>query len=515
MDELDAFVEAFEAVRSEGPAEIEEFLPEPTHPLYAEILRELVRIDLEYSWKAGQPRSLEDYQAAFPGLLEDPGAVQELAYEEFRLRHQAGQAPSPADYERRFQVDTAGWQERVTIAPPAAAATEAVHGSARHEAAWEILDRLLKHLQLCDRNEEQTRLVLDALRGSIHADAVFAWSRRPSRSSLVLASQSRLSTEGCRDLAEQIFAENAGATGHLLLSPVSAIHGNRHVTVRSAALVQVSKSTPEWLVALSLDPERRLGGTDLKIMKLARRILLNQRQSSATYEKLKDTLFGLIRCLTAMIDARDPYTSGHSERVARIAVRLGRQMSLPPRILSDLYLAGLLHDIGKIGTRDEVLQKKGSLTATEFAHIQEHTVVGDRIVGTVKQLASLRPGVRSHHERFDGRGYPDRLAGDQIPLLARVLAVADACDAMMAARIYRPAFSTSRIEAILCEGAGSQWDPHIIGHFMSCRQELYSICQRGIGKSARLAVERVLQPVEDSSVCHGPPCATGERFSVS
>jgi HD-GYP domain-containing protein (c-di-GMP phosphodiesterase class II) len=245
--------------------------------------------------------------------------------------------------------------------------------------------------------------------------------------------------------------------------------------------------------ALSFHPRRLFQGADLKVMLLARRMMLNHRQQAHTYEKLKDSLFGLVRCLTAAIDAKDPYTWGHSERVARMAVRLGQQMAMPVAFLSDLYLAGLLHDIGKIGIRDSVLLKADKLTDEEFDHIKEHPLIGDRLVSNVKTLQNLRPGVRNHHERFDGRGYPDRLAGEDIPMQARVLAVADACDAMMAARPYRPALSPQRIDTIMTEGAGTQWDPQIIEHFQACRHELYSICQRGIGESVAVAVERALR----------------------
>ncbi len=225
---------------------------------------------------------------------------------------------------------------------------------------------------------------------------------------------------------------------------------------------------------------------------LARRMLLNHQRQTQTHERLRDSLFGLIRCLTAAIDAKDPFTWGHSERVGRMAARLGQQMGLPAGFLSDLYLAGLLHDVGKIGIRESVLQKPSDLTPIEYAHIQEHPVIGDRLVSNVKALQHLRPGVRSHHERWDGRGYPDRLTGVDIPLMARVLAVADSCDAMLSARPYRPAMPTTRIDKIMQEGAGSQWDPNAIEHFLACRQELYEICQQGLGDSVVAAVERAI-----------------------
>ena len=224
-------------------------------------------------------------------------------------------------------------------------------------------------------------------------------------------------------------------------------------------------------------------------MRLARHMVVNHRQQTHVYDRLKESLLGMVRCLTAAIDAKDPYTRGHSERVARIAVRLGQQLELAPEVCSDLYLAGLLHDIGKIGIRDAVLQKPGKLTAEEFAHICEHPVIGDRLVANIPALEHLRPGVRHHHERYDGQGYPDRLLGEGIPLQARILAVADSCDALMAARPYRSAVPPQRIDAILADGAGTQWDAAVVEAFLLCRQELYSICERGLGDSVVRAVE--------------------------
>src|SRR5262249_22449709 len=228
------------------------------------------------------------------------------------------------------------------------------------------------------------------------------------------------------------------------------------------------------------------------VLALARRMLLSHRQQGQVYERLRESLFGVVRCLTAAIDAKDPYTWGHSERVARIAVRIGKQSAPPPAVSSDLYLSGLLPDFCKIGIRDSVLQKPDKLTAEEFEHVKQHPIIGDNLVSHVRPLAHLRPGVRNHHERWDGRGYPDGLAGETIPLQARILAVADACAAMMAARPYRPAVPPECIDSVMSEGAGSQWDPDVVGQFMTCRSELYSICQRGLGDSVFAAVERAL-----------------------
>ena len=221
--------------------------------------------------------------------------------------------------------------------------------------------------------------------------------------------------------------------------------------------------------------------------------LADHRQQAQLGERLKGTLYEMVHCLTAVIDAKDPYTCGHSERVARIGVRLGKEMALPEKTLGDLYLGGLLHDIGKIGVKDSVLLKEGRLTAAEYEHIQQHTIIGERIVSKVEELARLRPVVRNHHERYDGQGYPDGLAGEAIPLLARVLAVADSCDAMMSARPYRRAMAPESIDRVLADGAGAYWDPVVVEHFLACRREIYSVYQRGTGESPYEATGRAAE----------------------
>lgn len=503
MDQLSAFVEAFEAAQANGPAELTQFLPDPVHPLYGDALRELVRVDLEYGWQRGRPTPLDHYRARFPELFAAGGAAQELAFEEYRLRLQAGEGARPEEYEDRYGVCTRGWPRPQAGAAPAGLLSIAATGSAhtprggdglRHAGQeWDVLDRLLRQLQTGGRDDEQVALVLEAVRDALGADVVFSWDEDGAGPAVQRAGAEPLSPAWCAELARASLADQAGAS-HALLPRVRAVIAGGGPFAHSVAMVRVGKRSPAWVVAVSLNAARRLGAADVKVIRLARRMLAAQRQHARTCETLKDTLFSLIRCLTTTIDARDPYTCGHSERVARIAVRLGRQLGCPTRVLSDLYLAGLLHDVGKIGVNDRVLLKPGRLTDDELAHVREHVLIGDRIVSTVRQLAPLRDGVRSHHERYDGTGYPDRLAGKDIPLVARVLAVADACDAMMSPRPYRAALPARRLEAVMADGAGTQWDPEIIGHFMSCRQELYSICQRGIGNSVRVAVEHALQP---------------------
>jgi putative nucleotidyltransferase with HDIG domain len=167
---------------------------------------------------------------------------------------------------------------------------------------------------------------------------------------------------------------------------------------------------------------------------LMRSLMEAEAETRATY-------LGAIRGLAAALDARDPYTAGHSERVSALSVLIARQMNLPEHDVDVIRLGALLHDIGKIGVRDNVLRKAGPLTQDEFEQIQRHPALGARILRQVPFLAPHIPIVELHHERPDGRGYPLGLSGDDIPLAARIVHVADAYDAMTSARAYRPARS--------------------------------------------------------------------------
>jgi HD-GYP domain-containing protein (c-di-GMP phosphodiesterase class II) len=348
------------------------------------------------------------------------------------------------------------------------------------------LDTFIQELQRTHQPERQISLLLQTILEALHADTVFLLSMVDPQ--VFHAAGKVVSPDWCRQALRELMASSAHERSQLM-GPVNApAPADMAATTTHAALIQLSKSRKTWVAAVRFDADDPFGPADNKLMVLARRLLLNHSRQLQTVGKLKETLFGLVHCLTAAIDAKDPYTCGHSERVGRIATRLGQAMNLPEAMLSDLYLAGLLHDVGKIGVEDRILRKPGKLTDEEILAIQAHPVIGDRIVSVVRPLAHLRPGVRNHHERFDGNGYPDRLVGLEIPLLARILAVADSCDAMMSARPYRPAMAPVKIEAIFADEAGRQWDPQVVEAFVACRKDLYGIGQRGIGDSLYRAV---------------------------
>jgi HD-GYP domain-containing protein (c-di-GMP phosphodiesterase class II) len=264
---------------------------------------------------------------------------------------------------------------------------------------------------------------------------------------------------------------------------------SRHVSV--AADSQGSTGAG-WLVAVDPADGRPFGAREVEVLQPVASLLATQHANARVYSDLKELLFGVIRALTAAIDAKDPYTSGHSERVARIAVRLAEELGIPANHRSDLYLMGLLHDVGKIGVDDAVLKKTGPLTPEEYRVIQSHVEIGVHILADLKKLNHLLPGVRHHHESFDGSGYPCGLAGESIPLEARILAVADSFDAMSSTRPYRRRLTPSQIDKILREGSDTQWDPRIVDALFACRLDLEHIRQKGLGESLQVVVNETL-----------------------
>jgi len=167
------------------------------------------------------------------------------------------------------------------------------------------------------------------------------------------------------------------------------------------------------------------------------------------------------------VEARDPYTHGHCERVTAYSVALGRKLGLPPEELTALDRGGSLHDLGKIGIPDAILLKPGPLTDVEWAVIREHPVIGERICLSLKSLERVRPIIRHHHERWDGSGYPDGLAGDAIPITARSLQVVDIFDALTTARPYKPALSVQTACDTLRDEIGRGWrDPDVVRPFI-------------------------------------------------
>lgn len=186
-----------------------------------------------------------------------------------------------------------------------------------------------------------------------------------------------------------------------------------------------------------------------------------------SYAELEDMFMSLLRAMVGALDAKSPWTRGHSERVARLTETVARSMGLEEDAIRDLHLSGLLHDIGKIGTYDVLLEKPGPLTPDEFEIMKKHPAQGAMILQNIKQLRRIIPYVRHHHERYDGRGYPDGLKGDEIPLPARILHAADSFDAMTSSRPYREAPGVLYAMREIERYAGIQFDPDVAHAFLA------------------------------------------------
>ncbi|HWO44312.1 MAG TPA: HD domain-containing phosphohydrolase [Methylomirabilota bacterium] len=185
----------------------------------------------------------------------------------------------------------------------------------------------------------------------------------------------------------------------------------------------------------------------------------------ALYNTL-DSAEQVIFSLAAAVEAKDSLTEKHTQRVGESARHLGSRLGMPEVALDALFRGGIIHDIGKIGVPDSILLKPGALDPEETIRMRSHVLIGENIVRPLRSASTLLPIIRHHHERFDGRGYPDSLRGREIPRLARIVAVCDAFDALVNDRPYRPRLPVDRALAMLVDGAGHQWDPEVVDLFV-------------------------------------------------
>ena len=244
-----------------------------------------------------------------------------------------------------------------------------------------------------------------------------------------------------------------------------------------------------WLIALeSFDEssdagrydsdihESSFGSFEAGLVASAASFLASFEQSRLLFSEHEDLLIGVVRSLVNTIDAKDAYTCGHSDRVAEISRLLGQQLGLDEKTCEQLHLAGLLHDIGKIGVPDAILLKPGNLSDEEFELLKQHPVIGFQVLKNLKQMSFILDGVLHHHESMDGSGYPSGLAGEEIPFAARIIAVADAFDAMTSNRPYRSGMPVEQAEAILLANRGPQWDPQVLDAFFAAQDRIYEAC---------------------------------------
>ncbi len=181
----------------------------------------------------------------------------------------------------------------------------------------------------------------------------------------------------------------------------------------------------------------------------------------------QELFFETTRTLAAAIDAKDPYTRGHSERVSSYSMAIAKHLGLDSEAVFRVRIGAILHDVGKLGIRDAILKKPAGLTAEEYAEMRKHPEIGSQIMAPIRMLKDIIPGIRNHHETWDGKGYPDHLAGEQIPLIARIICVADTFDAMTTDRPYQRAMELDDVVSKLRSMAGTRFDPRVIEAFVA------------------------------------------------
>ena len=257
----------------------------------------------------------------------------------------------------------------------------------------------------------------------------------------------------------------------LLISESNLLHGFSE-TIESVMIapLTIRKKIFGILSTINLKGHNRFTEKNLYYLSFMTQHAAYAIENLALYENIYQNLFSTIYAFVKAIGAKDSYTEQHSNRVTSVAKVLAHEMGCSVEELDILNTAGLLHDIGKIGIRDEILLKPGKLTNEEYEIIKTHSVIGANIVGQLGLWEREQQIIRCHHERYDGTGYPDRLKGTDIPFLARILSVADVYDALASDRTYRSRMDAAQILEIIQRGKGSFFDPDVVDTFMNAYQ---------------------------------------------
>jgi len=237
--------------------------------------------------------------------------------------------------------------------------------------------------------------------------------------------------------------------------------------VFSYRIEQSDKSVGLLLAGNKTGPDSEASSFEQQLLQAATNFMGIFHENAARFGEQKRMLFGMLKALSASIEAKDPYTCGHSERVAELSAQLAHTIGWDDDTVERVRISGLVHDVGKIGVPEAILCKTSRPTDEEFDRIREHPVIGYNILKDIPDFADVLDGVLHHHERWDGRGYPDKIEGENIPMIGRVMAIADTFDAMSSSRSYRQAIDRSKVFEEIRRCSGSQFDPQLIEPFLS------------------------------------------------
>ncbi len=285
---------------------------------------------------------------------------------------------------------------------------------------------------------------------------------------------------GSRILTPSSFAQNALTKGDpLVIDDIASATGYTFPTYvkrenfRALVAVPLVSGTRQiGLVTMYLRENRQISGNILAIISIVASVTAAAVENSQLVKRLEKNYFSTVEALAAAIEVKDPYTRGHSKRVTQFAIALAERFGVSGSEMRTLQYGATLHDIGKIGISGKILNKPGKLSDSEFEVIKEHPIIGERIIARVDFLQSARSIVRSHHERFDGTGYPDGLRDEEIPFLARIVSVVDFFDALTSDRPYRKAYSFEQATLLIREGIGREFDPMIAKEFLAMSSSL-------------------------------------------
>ncbi len=340
------------------------------------------------------------------------------------------------------------------------------------------LNRVMEDFSDTDSSYSIFNKVVDLGVEELRADKVFFHIYSDEDKSLVLVANSDSANED--DTVRSLFGRDLSkAANQFILDVLSTDHNPCLITsarnndrlddvVQSLMVVPLKIREKIFGVAsaFSFNENVLFNEKDIYYMSFITQKAASAIENIALYENIYDNLFSTLYAFVTALEVRDLYTHRHSTRVAKYAHMLASEMGCTDEELDIISFAGSLHDIGKIGIRDDILLKPGRLTDDEYEKIKEHPVIGADIISKLGLWDREMEIIRHHHERFDGNGYPDRLKGDQIPRLARILCVADSFDAMASDRAYRKKLEKEEVLDILRENSGAQFDPEAVEAFI-------------------------------------------------
>ncbi|MFN0010531.1 MAG: HD domain-containing phosphohydrolase [Phycisphaerales bacterium] len=341
---------------------------------------------------------------------------------------------------------------------------------------FEIIDLLYalgRSMHDVARPQQFVDLVCDRLHGSMAFGwlaAVFTHDAKAAKllgQEMTVRGTSVIGEAKLRALLPGLVGQVATRAKPTVLSTLGGEPLPGHTQVLLQPVMRAGRVAGVLLVGEKGGDDPQVSSYDIHLLEAAAGYMGAFMDNAVLYADQQAMFMGTLRAMTAAIDAKDRYTCGHSERVAMLSKQLALAAGLGPEVAERLHICGIVHDVGKIGVPEQVLGKPGRLTDEEFGQIKMHPEIGHTILRDIPLLEDILPGVMHHHERYDGKGYPAGLVGADIPLFARIIALADTFDAMSSTRSYRSAMPREKVLAEFARCAGSQFDPVLAAAFLT------------------------------------------------